>query len=409
MLRLKLQQSEKEIHLDRVSFEKEEGFNHFILQSSENPDVSLVVPYKFDVEDSYDHSKYASYPFTSPILNKENDIFEVVVDVKKVGRIGWIFPIQALSSTEHSKAKNTHFLRYAFAAFFKLLRGEFFDKSHLFEFELTGQLEISQIYRAETVVLCLSNSKTDQLPGFDMSNFLHSLYSYRYFAIDAGINEYYHDSMFQDLSEDIREVRLSEISISLKEEIFIKSLFRHHLRFSNHPLVQFHLLYQIVELLINRIYECEIEKILAIAKGNNKSHHDLLDEIEALQTEKFRIQKLSNGEYLRKQPSSASQLVRSSNLLLAKFNKEKLQVTDAFYAVRNLIVHDFREIARLDPDLALLRQINIEFERYLIEILGAYVEEERIYDLEKKPTAWLMYRLLMEAGPESPRNAGSFS
>lgn len=390
MLSLRLLETGREFILDIVTFTKEDTFNYFTLQSSQNSEINITVPYILKLEDSFDPSEFSLVPLTSSLFYKEENIFEVYASNKN--RIGWVFPVQSISSNEHSKSENEYFLKYAFVSFYKLMRGEYFETHHVFEVsEVSAQLDVTQIYSSDLIVLCLSENKTKQIAEFDITNYIHSLYSYKYFLVNSP-SELNNTAESGEIDE-FNSLKLSEMSTFLKKEIFIKSLFKDLLRKSNHPLVHFHLLYQIVELLINRVYDCEIEKILQISKSRTKRPHDLLEAVKELQKEEFRIKRLIDN-YLKGQPGSRSELMRLCNLLLKEFNKEKTHVGEAFYQFRNTVVHEFRSIAEIDPSFTLFRQINTEFEKFLIETITNYTESDES-KWEKKPLAWLIYQLLI--------------
>ncbi len=86
------------------------------------------------------------------------------------------------------------------------------------------------------------------------------------------------------------------------------------------------------------------------------------------------------------------------NKLLKDFNREKEHVGEAFYQVRNLIVHDFRSITKRDKKLVLLKSINIDFELLITDILTFYIEPE-VESIEEinSPIAWLMYKIYSES------------
>jgi hypothetical protein len=444
MLKLKLTESKKEYNLDNVKFNKEEKY--FSLRSSENPEIEIEVQYLLNVVDTYNADQFKLFSFVNSSLSKEENIFEVHVDRKSVNRIGWAFPIQALNSTYHTKADNVHFLRYAFVSFQKLLRGEYFKEDHVFELASFNQeVNITEIYNSQLIVLCLSTEKTNLIHGFELSDYLHSLYSFRYFWIDSAA-EFFVESEPIEINDDTSRIRISEISRVLKGDIFIISLFKTHLKLNNHPIVHFHLLYQIVELLINRVYDCEIEKLLVESKDKTKSPHDLLMASNKLQTEKYRIVQLIDN-YLKQKPASTPDLIRlckdalsifekekiqesdkskivadlekhkilrfidnqigrnpasEDNLseirigILSILEKEKLQTTDihigeAFYTFRNAVVHNLRGLAQLDYNFEQFNQINIQFEKYIIDILSSYQEPDTSFEMEELPLAWLLY------------------
>jgi hypothetical protein len=302
--------------------------------------------------------------------------------------------VQSLVSDQHSYFDNPHFLKYSFVTFHKLLYGEFFKDDIIIsiqEFEI--EVQLSDLYPSDLLILSLSNSKTKLIGNFSVLNYLHSFYINKYFIchnlseitlIDKYVSDY-----------EPSQIKLTELSANLKNEIFIISLYKDHLKSRNHPLVQFHLLYQIIELLINRVYDCEIKKIIDLTKDNQKSPHEIGSEIKIITTEEYRIKKVTSENYLKKAISNGA-LITSCNILLKIVDKETTTVADAFYKVRNLVVHNFRKITEVDSDLKLLKNINRDFEVVLSEILSNYTEPETIDQDSNLPLAWLVYNSLLE-------------
>src|SRR5690242_20038601 len=103
------------IELPRISFEQET--NTFVL-SDEKDDLQYPFRYALTVEP--DDDTYRIFTLYRKDVRNE-DIYQVV-DRDIDQRIGWIFPVAALTSTEHSHSSNQHFLKVAFKAFELLLK-----------------------------------------------------------------------------------------------------------------------------------------------------------------------------------------------------------------------------------------------------------------------------------------------
>ncbi|MCO5385371.1 MAG: hypothetical protein NHB14_05855 [Desulfosporosinus sp.] len=93
----------------RVTFSTED--NTFLL---ENNKEQFNIEYVLKPYTDYNPDDYLVYGFLNKYGYAENDIFQVVEkNLKRSengnGRIGWIFPLQALISNEHDFAGNEHF------------------------------------------------------------------------------------------------------------------------------------------------------------------------------------------------------------------------------------------------------------------------------------------------------------
>lgn len=392
----------------KIIFDSTSGDNIFILSSSQNEEIQIIVPYHLPVWPQYQITDFECIPFISPSFYKEDNIFQVIVEKKHIGRIGWIFPIQSLLSDIHTHATNEHFLKYAFVSFYKLLRGEYFEEDMIIESSsLEAEMELSDIYNTSLLVLAISIQKTNTIPNFTINNYLHSLYGYKYFYCKS-TNDLYSLKLGNVYTVAFSEIRIKEISPYLKDEIFIQSLYKDHLKESNHPLVQFHLLYQIIELLIEKIYDSEVNITLLSAKEKLKTPHEIRKEIEKISTEEYRIQRLCKV-YLTKPLAATVDLVNTANLLLKEFNKEKQDFADAFYQVRNLLVHNFRGVTSIDPKFLQLKNIIYQFENLLENILTTYKNIDPLQESlnEGMPLQWLQYQLLLENKSPIPKQTSS--
>ena len=103
------------VDLPRVSFDQET--NTFVV-SDEKDD--LQYPFRYALEVEADDDTYRIFTLFRKDVRNE-DIYQVFDrDIEQ--RIGWIFPVAALTSTEHSQSANPHFLKVAFKAFELLLK-----------------------------------------------------------------------------------------------------------------------------------------------------------------------------------------------------------------------------------------------------------------------------------------------
>lgn len=394
-LSLRVNNADVTYKLDDISFEKLGSRAHFILKSSENNDIFLTVPYVLPLNEDFHIEQYRCYPFMNPEFSRENDISEVYVKAENVGRIGWIFPVQALVSHEHSFAENIHFQRYCWVTFNQLLRGNLFSTSLVLDINyLEGEVSLVDIYSSQLLILTLSNIKTALIANFTIDSFLPALYVHKYIFCDDQLEI---KNLIKHVSDDASpaKIKIVEMSDILRDDVYINALYKVHLKETNHPLVQFHLLYQIIELLITRIFDCEVIKIL---NQSESIPHKIAQNLKAITSEDNRIKKLYECYLLsnKERNNINIQLVKACNFLLANFNEEKDHVSDAFYHVRNLVVHRFRDVTAIDNGIELLHDINREFEYTLTDILCHYTEPKLLSDeYSNLPTAWLIYKALV--------------
>ena len=279
----------------------------------------------------------------------ENDIFQIY-EKKINGRIGLIFPIIAVSSTNHSFANNKHFKRYAYIAF-KILTENSTD-------------EIIEFHE-NTMILLLCKSKIAAIPDFKIQNYIPSLYQYGY--LTKNIDDL--NNSFKKVNSE--KIELQSISDFLKQEDYPFELFN-DLIFEKHPLVKFHVLYQNIELLISKILLNEINLLSINIELKKVYTRDIGRKLENFVAESKRISKLLT-EYCSPTDNFITLLKTECDNLLNLLDKnEETQgcIDRSLYAMRNFIVHDYRNIPKAYHNY--LIQINCYFELFITDLLINY-------------------------------------
>lgn len=352
------------LSLDSVTFNDAVGV--FELRSSADQAGSILT-FKYVLTP---HKDYQPEDYTLYILYKskfsENDIFQVYErDLNK--RIGWIFPLQSLLSTSHDYAENVHFLKYAFVAFQKLLT----NANNSLEFSLDRETsDLREVYdEGSTIVLILSN--TDLPNGFYLPFYLPALFKYGYyFKYVKGFNSKTKPPAgkkvnLQQVAVPL-QVDFQQIASPLQPEDYLTELFE-ELIYEQHPLVKFHLLYQVVELLIEKVLHHELKAVYDKLRKKEIYTRDLQDHIKSFIPEEKRITKLfSDYESfldIRDLQNQCDSLLQ----ILGKAEQTGEGIAKSLYAVRNFIVHDYRSLPKLQIDT--LKDINSHFEILLVDML----------------------------------------
>jgi len=343
----------EKLSLNSVTFNKATGV--FELRSSADQAGSILT-FKYVLTP---HQDYQPENFTLYILYKseflENNIFEVYErELNK--RIGWIFPLQSLLSNYHKYVENVYFLRYAFVAFQKLLTNT--NNSSKFAIDKETN-ELGEFYDVDsTIVLILSN---ETLPDdFQFRFYLPALFKYGYYFKNV--------KDFHAITKPPagKKVNLQKIASPLQPEDYLTELFE-ELIYEQHPLVKFHLLYQVVELLIEKVLHHKLKTVYDKLKKKEIYTRDLQDEIKKFLAEEQRITKLFS-DYEKN--LDTRDLQNQCDLLLQALGKSEQKdkgVAKSLYAVRNFIVHDYRSLPK--PQIATLKDLNSHFEILLVDML----------------------------------------
>lgn len=290
------------------------------------------------------------------ILNRENDIFQVY-DKQANVRLGWIFPIQALLSKEHDYAENSFFLKYAYIAIYLLLENVNEENMR----NSSEILRITDFYPEDAIIFVLCKSNCKQINDFCYEDYIVDLFGHGYSCLPySAIGE-------KDVYVEKR-INIRKISKDVKEKMFIVEVFKSLLVQTNLlPLAKFHMLYQIVELLIGDIFSYEFTNFSKKISEDTNNLFDLKDELQKITGEKYRVKELFNT-YSRIDGILKEKLMDVCNEILKEASKkEKVDVGDSLYSVRCLVFHNYGSI----PSEArkLIEVINEIFEKVVIELL----------------------------------------
>lgn len=353
-MQLKIQYDDEMIPVKNIEYNN----SLFKLQAlnREKVDISVNIKYHLIKDDEYDLNNFELY-----ILNNqkcvENSIFQVYEKTKSK-RIGWIFTVQSLVSNEHKEANNKYFLKYAYVAMEILIRRiesiEFNDDIY----------EIDDFYNSESVILIIDKGNISDIEDFKIENYIPYLYKYGYCF--NGNNDL---PYFTQVEE---RLNLHSISPILKEENYIIELFKNFLGNEASYLLKFYLLYQVIELILEKIFDKEFKDIVHGLSSNDKSLFDTKETLSTIANEKYRIKKLFTN--YSKNIEALEELKIRCNLLLEKKGKKKYTTgAESLYSVRNLLVHLSRIVN--DNDKELINEINMYFEICIIELITIGIKE----------------------------------
>ncbi|MFN4955606.1 MAG: hypothetical protein ACK5F3_16090, partial [Aphanizomenon sp.] len=146
---------------------------HFELSDSSG--TKVYIDYVLTAYNDYKPEDYSLFIFKSWILNSENNIFQAYEkDINE--RVGWMFPIQSLVSNEHKYVSNSHFLKYAYVAFLKLLINREQYETFTPYLQTIDSYRLTEFYGDDIIILVLSNTQIQKLDNFHIDNYLTSLY-----------------------------------------------------------------------------------------------------------------------------------------------------------------------------------------------------------------------------------------
>jgi hypothetical protein len=228
--------------------------------------INFVFRTPLQFNDPPEPSNYETFLFKNKFI-VESSIFEIH-ESSCGSRIGWMIPIAALESAAHDKADNKHFLNYAYAGIIQVIEEAniTIDRTDIIE---NGTFALADFFDDSVCVAVLSKSVLQsKLPTFDITLFSPSLFRFGFLPLErsnhpAGIGSAT-EVAFRSISKKLTIIQISE---SLKGEQFLLSIFSGLIELKGHSLATFLILYQTLELLIDRIFA--VERSNLINKINN--------------------------------------------------------------------------------------------------------------------------------------------
>lgn len=146
-------------------------------------------------------------------------------------------------------------------------------------------------------------------------------------------------------SDIVGKLYIEPVSSDIDSHKLIGELLNSSFSYEEKPVFKFFFLYQIIELLMDCIYQNEQELLigkLIDVKGDLGKTKDALDKIQKFMSEKNRI-KLLASNYTKIQ-SDLDDLKLSCNSLLAYLGREESNNFEGyFYRIRNFIFHQYRD------------------------------------------------------------------
>jgi hypothetical protein len=290
----------------------------------------------------------------------ENSIFQVYIGQQ---RIGWVFPFQALLSSDHDYAKNPYFLKYAYVAT-ELLLQKIEETNKQVEPE---QFYLEDYYNTEYSLLVLSSENTAKIPDFNLEkDYLVGLFKYGYSFSEKG------NSLANlPISTEQNRLHIKPIATALSEIPTINYLFREQLPFANSEVMRFHLCYQIIELLIEIIFKDKFEELIAEITETPDKLSDHKDTLSKITGEKERIKELFDRYAPRTESSYRTDLDAACQKLLTASNRK---VSSSYYynlySVRCLIVHQLYSLSK--DKLEILEEINKPFLNIIMDVLFTF-------------------------------------
>lgn len=305
-------------------------------------------------------SEYKPSKFELKILyNERNDcteesIFQVYAE--KI-RIGWIFPIQAINSKEHSHASDKYFLKYAYIAWYLLL--DYLD----IKIESMDEFDLFQQYNDGINLLILDKDNCNQLKNFEFDKYVIGLYQKGYSVKGKG-------NLFADAIDKNIRLNIQRQSNELDDIPYLIELFKRQIPLETNDISRFYLYYQVIEILISKVFDKEFSNFIEELKDTTEKLFDKKEELGHMSNEKWRVRKLCN-EYCSLD-TYLKQCLNDKCKDILNYTNCKIydNMEDNLYQVRCLMVH---RMYILDENAEeILHNLNNIFLEVIIQLVLSY-------------------------------------
>jgi hypothetical protein len=358
----------KQVEYSQIAFIEERMV--FEISDTEN---KLFFEYIPKLYNDYADTDYSVYLFYNEYLSAENNIFQIYLK-ETCKRIGWIFPIQAILSKDHDYSENEHFLKYSFVAFSSLISSRYSQQQKIPG--IKNEISLTDFYFDDTIILVLCNEKTNEIDQFNIDDYLCSFSNFGYYramgspkakrTIDAEITDYFNQFKTN------KRLTIDKTSELYAKHFYINELYKSLLYNNDHHLVRFHLLYQVIELLIERTFEMEFDLVIESFQNNKISQFELKEKLNTTLNEKERIIKVFSRVQVAQ--NIADELHTVCNQILKEIESEKENLSLSLYRLRNNVVHGYRKLSQNSNVINKMHTLNFRFELFISELLRKYSE-----------------------------------
>lgn len=289
------------------------------------------------------HFQYSATLFSKKNF-KENDIFTVHAKIKTDSkRIGWLFPLLVLGSSEFDLFNDEHFMPYL------KIGASYLDS-------VANSLNVDD----NTHILILKDLTLLEGEVFN-DDFATSLMKYGYYNISYGVIA--ENSLLKIDNNIIRRITVTKSVQPNQYSAYMNKLLRQLLPKVEDPLSRFVSIYQVIELLMEKYFHLKLDD----HKKRRSTIGTIRDNITLLSNER----KLINGVF----SYCSLRLILNENeinLIRRLFNSDKdeqyysnLSLPEFIYDIRNAIFHNYHKYELED----LMRDISERMELILFEIL----------------------------------------
>lgn len=348
------------------------GSPYFIINIDEDEFYELEIP--LDFTDSsvkkFNSSDYDIFFLLKKDV-KESEVIRLCMPNNNE-TVGYLLPLISLESNEHIYAKDRYFLRYSYITIQEILqRCNMTSVMKKIDINQTA-FKLSDFFNDEMVICIIYKN---MLNIGDFSKIAPVLFKHGFIRVNA---KKPNELMYKiKTNEEPTKITLHQVNPIIVEAPLIDKILHEQFPYEKNIAFKFFILYQIIELLMERVYNYFQSKIineLLIHRENIHKSKEILGEIQDVSSEKRRLKSLfstfitnfDNKNELKDACFILNQRVIDGNI------KDGKDFVEYFYPIRNYIVHNYRNFP--DAELNNLDLILDYFIDSIPSILSQYKE-----------------------------------
>ncbi|WP_164121893.1 hypothetical protein [Sphingobacterium sp. xlx-130] len=395
---LKLQESTtKEEHLFSLQSSVSNGRMQYQLSSTTYSGYTLDFVLQHDEKRFYKGYSVKVYLFKNPYF-LQGDVVELRVgnDIPIKSRIGYFFRLDALFEDQTVELSDH---TYCFARYgIEYIFGQAESLQTKIPTISATPPKIGDFFEDDTVILVVCDQLTAGISNFSIEHHLPSLFlsGFTFFSNINPIEYLNNSNLIETNYQKVKQntpidshsiLKIAASNIHLVGEYFLYYLFNSLLQRKNEVITRFIILYQVVEVLIDKIIIFEVQTKVCenLSNMTGKKVKDVLSEQS---TERKRIQLLFNT-YTKLSDHQKSALKQSlldfffhvGDLEYSEIEEhESLQLANIFYDFRNKLVHNYRLLHDPGIDVAttvqMMEKINLEAEVVIASFIISFSPRE---------------------------------
>lgn len=291
----------------------------------------------------------------SPYHCKGNNLYDLYLDGKEQ-KCGRIIPLSVVFDDSYSISDDKHLKQYLFAATKWLLQNA--DN-------LKTNRNLEKCY-FDSAVLMIVHRAT--VPDFNIDQYVLPLFKLGYYFYDpesraVGVDGFHKtDSLLGKTRVELKP----ENNVSFKSEGYLNSLILKVLPRTDNLLARFVLLYQVVELFMEKLRRQQLDAFVADYNANHINAHEMLHRVSGINGEKEHVKKMFN-----KSCASERDFIESCKTLFNRISFTPDGTEESLgkyvYAFRNRVVHGYRDFLGVTQEFTNTLEF---FENVIVETIG---------------------------------------